>query len=1021
MATIITRQTAGGGATVKGSPLTNTEMDNNLININVGITTGAAITGGTIDGVSIGATTPSTGKFTSLTTNQTTFNLINATATTLNIGGAATTLSIGAATGTLTINNAGLVHNSTSYTKVAVGTDAQRPGSPSAGMIRYNSDIGSFEGYGSAWASLGGVKSVDGLTYIIAETSPGASNDELEFYAADSSLTTTKVGGWNQTRLLSNTPINVSVNSSTDAVRITQTGSGNAFVVEDSANPDATPFVIDANGFVIKGTTGSVTTISGTGGIQSVSQGTSVNSGFSAITSVDGTGSSKLAFSKTRANALASATTVLSGDDLGRIIFEGYDGSNFLIASQITSAVDGTPGTNDMPGRLVFSTTADGASSPTERMRINSAGEVGIGAASVTGYSLNVSKSLTGATTAVGINSSGAFQSDVTGSGVGFRTNLATAASAFTLTNLIHYTANQGTIGATSAVTNQYGFNAASSLTGATNNYGFYSNIASGTGRWNFYASGTADNYFAGNTTIAGTTTLGATLQTGLGVSTGSALIELGNQRTGDGNAYIDFHSVAGGDYQARILKSGGANSTFNITNEGTGILALNQVGAGVITFNTNGSERMRVNSVGQIAVSATGSASAPVISKSDDLNTGIFFPAADTIAFAEGGTESMRIDSSGNVGIGTNSPSTYGKLAVEGISQAIVARSGTANYCEIAVQSGSTDAVKGQFQAIEGTTNKVIIGSRTNHPLAFNVADTERMRIDSSGNVGIGGASTGSLLHLTQNGNTTAFISATNSGTNSAGITLENAGQRNWNIWADRATDTFRIGNNSRGTTNITLDSAGKVGIGTTPAVTSFEVNGGIRARGGAPGANNANNNGFAFTGGGDSDGGMYSSTDGQIEFYTNAQERGRFIQGFSVGTTADPGAGAIFATQNITAYYSDERLKTKISNIENAIEKVKSLNGFIYVNNDIAKANGYTSDEEQIGLSAQEVEKVLPQVVKLAPFDMEYNEETKQNVSKSGENYKTLDYSKLVPLLIEAIKEQQERIEQLEKLLIK
>ena len=69
----------------------------------------------------------------------------------------------------------------------------------------------------------------------------------------------------------------------------------------------------------------------------------------------------------------------------------GYDGTNFITAASIIAAVDGTPGTNDMPGRLVFSTTADGASSPTERMRINSSGNVGIGTASPTsGYILDV-------------------------------------------------------------------------------------------------------------------------------------------------------------------------------------------------------------------------------------------------------------------------------------------------------------------------------------------------------------------------------------------------------------------------------------------------------------------------------------------------------------------------------------------------------------------------------------------------------------------------------------------------------
>jgi hypothetical protein len=96
--------------------------------------------------------------------------------------------------------------DSTGFLKLPVGDTSQRVDPAEVGQIRYNSQISSFEGYGSGgWASLGGVKSVDGLTYIVAETSAGASNDELEFYAAIDDLTTSKVGGWNQTRLLINT------------------------------------------------------------------------------------------------------------------------------------------------------------------------------------------------------------------------------------------------------------------------------------------------------------------------------------------------------------------------------------------------------------------------------------------------------------------------------------------------------------------------------------------------------------------------------------------------------------------------------------------------------------------------------------------------------------------------------------------------------------------------------------------------------------------------------------------------
>jgi hypothetical protein len=114
------------------------------------------------------------------------------------------------------------------------------------------------------------------------------------------------------------------------------------------------------------------------------------------------------------------------------------------------------------------------------------------------------------------------------------------------------------------------------------------------------------------------------------------------------------------------------------------------------------------------------------------------------------------------------------------------------------------------------------------------------------------------------------------------------------------------------------------------------------------------------------------------------------------------------IFSQNNIIAYYSDERLKTNLGPIENPLDKVNQLNGFYYIENDLARSFGYTDEKVQVGLSAQQVQAVLPQVVTLAPFDMDIDEETKKiKGSKTGENYLTVDYEKIVPLLVEAIKE--------------
>jgi hypothetical protein len=132
-------------------------------------------------------------------------------------------------------------------------------------------------------------------------------------------------------------------------------------------------------------------------------------------------------------------------------------------------------------------------------------------------------------------------------------------------------------------------------------------------------------------------------------------------------------------------------------------------------------------------------------------------------------------------------------------------------------------------------------------------------------------------------------------------------------------------------------------------------------------------------------------------------------------VGTAAPATAGEIRATNNITAYYSDKRLKTNIKQIENALDKVNRISGVTFTSNEEAAKYGYTDTKTQVGVIAQEVEEVLPEVVVPAPFDIGKNEDGTE-YSKSGENYKTVKYEKIVPLLIEAIKELTAKVEMLE-----
>jgi len=122
--------------------------------------------------------------------------------------------------------------------------------------------------------------------------------------------------------------------------------------------------------------------------------------------------------------------------------------------------------------------------------------------------------------------------------------------------------------------------------------------------------------------------------------------------------------------------------------------------------------------------------------------------------------------------------------------------------------------------------------------------------------------------------------------------------------------------------------------------------------------------------------------------------------------------GSGNTTFPGDVTAYSSDERLKENIKNIPNALDKVLSLNGVTFDWKQEAFDAGFNPKikEGDAGVLAQQVQAVLPQAVKPAPFDLDEN-----GGSRSGENYLTVQYEKLAPLFIEAIKEQQKQIEEL------
>jgi hypothetical protein len=221
-----------------------------------------------------------------------------------------------------------------------------------------------------------------------------------------------------------------------------------------------------------------------------------------------------------------------------------------------------------------------------------------------------------------------------------------------------------------------------------------------------------------------GITSFGTGVATALGVNTGSA------------GAFV----VNGGAL--------GTPSSGTVTNL-TGTASININGTvGATTRNTGAFTTLSATGVTTVQA---GTVSAPAITTSGDTNTGIFFPAADTIAFAEGGVEAMRINGSANVGIGTTSPTS--KFEVNG-------------NCNLGGSSGVRVAIGGAFVAGQAEVFsqdavRLGVGTAGSQPLSFYTNSSERARISEVGGFSVGTTSDPGAGAINATGNITAFFSS--------------------------------------------------------------------------------------------------------------------------------------------------------------------------------------------------------------------------------------------------------------------
>lgn len=270
----------------------------------------------------------------------------------------------------------------------------------------------------------------------------------------------------------------------------------------------------------------------------------------------------------------------------------------------------------------------------------------------------------------------------------------------------------------------------------------------------------------------------------------------------------------------------------------------------------------------------------------------------------------------------------------------------------------------------------------------------------------------TGSLS--VNNGTTLNRLNVTGISTFNNGINLRTSGAGNGDIFSAGSgiSSVFTIANTTNGCRlDLSLRNNSGVSTNTFSVVSAgATVNGTLSVRGNTSITNdltvsgNSTLNGSLGLNGVVNLAGNFTQTSGTTTLKNTTIDNTLTVATISAHTVSGNLTvnGAITATGDITAFASDERLKTNIERLDNALEKVLKLDGFTYNFNEIASALGFDPEVKHVGVSAQQIQSVLPEAVAPAP---------------ANNDYLTVKYEKIVPLLIEAIKELSDEIKDLRK----
>jgi len=512
-----------------------------------------------------------------------------------------------------------------------------------------------------------------------------------------------------------------------------------------------------------------------------------------------------------------------------------------------------------------------------------------------------------------------------------------------------------------------------------------------------------ADNLLVRNTLTA-TTLVVQTITSSVIYSSGSNVF---------GNSAANTQVFTGS-----VLISGSVSSTSNIT--GSAIL-VNPAGPGFITIGattsygslSSGGAGATLYMNGATRGGTTTAASNAVVLATD----GDFYIANGSV-----NSFKMFVSASGNVGIGVTS--TVGKLDINtgGNSNVVISNDSTDTGYNIVALNGTR--TKGSYAGIAGggsADNNLYLNSGVNVIVQTGASFTERMRITNTGALKFadGTLSGGGGFEITSEAffgarfqsNAYKFMAGNNS-TEYMRITSGGEIQSSGDLKFNSANTIYNASGilYLRSASTLNFGAGGSNSLMSLSSSSILTVNGSLQV-------------GQSY----DTPNALTIQTDLNWAFGCSSVSSNYWMQAKFYGDSTDTRGFRVYNNQNslvefringlgnaytrgtLTQNASDKRLKTNIINIDKALEKVMSINGvnFDWIENIEELGFSPKIKKNDAGLLAQEIQSVLPQAIDNAPFDYENGE------SRSGENYLTVQYEKIVPLLVEAIKEQQAQIE--------